>query len=77
MAVDQHPIGDITQDTGTTDGDRPRNPEAPQDDVEVLATLQQRLNRSQAAQNLALQELRAVMSDSDAHRNYGIDLTQI
>jgi hypothetical protein len=71
MDVDQHPSGE------TNKGDQPREPEAPQDDADGLATLQHRLDRSRTAQDLALQELRAVMSDSDAHRDYGIDTAQI
>ena len=42
-------------------------------------TLSRRCSTDSTApkQDLALQELRAVMSDSDAHRDYGIDTTQI
>jgi hypothetical protein len=76
MDVDQHPSGGDAHDTEATEGDRSRGPQAARDD-DALATLQHRLDRSQAAQDLALQELRAVMSDSDAHRDYGIDTNQI
>ena len=76
MDVDQHPSGGNAHDTETIEGDRSRGPQAARDD-DALAALQHRLDRSQAAQDLALQELRAVMSYSDAHRDYGIDTTQI
>ena len=76
MDVDQHLSGDDDQATETTEGGRPRGSESARDD-DALATLLHRLDRSQAAQDLALQELRAVMSDRDAHRTYGIDTTQI
>lgn len=45
--------------------------------ADALLVLQHRLSRSQAAKEAALQELRAVMSDSDALDNYGIDTTQV
>lgn len=45
--------------------------------ADALLVLQHRLSRSQAAKEATLQELRAVMSDSDALDNYGIDTTQV
>ena len=45
--------------------------------ADALVVLQDRVGRSQAAKEAALQELRAVMSDSDALDNYGIDTTQV
>lgn len=70
MDVDQIPSGDVTPGTET-------EPDAPQAETDALQTLQHRLNRSQAAQDTALQELRAVMTDTDARHDYGIDTTQI
>lgn len=68
----------VDEDDGVAaDADRQLELDAIDDGVDALTVLQGRLSRSQAARDVALQELRAVMSDEDALDRYGIDTSQV
>ncbi len=64
-------------DGGAADAERQLELDALDDGADALTVLQDRLGRAQAARDLALHELRAVMSDDDALAKYGIDTSQI